>query len=54
MAYPDDEPPPRGYGRKTMNQNQQKIMRLLLTARGQMDAVIRMMEEGRYLSLIHI
>ena len=31
-----------------MNQNQQKIMRLLLTARGQMDAVIRMMEEGRY------
>lgn len=31
-----------------MNQNQQKVMRLLLTARGQMDAVIRMMEEGRY------
>lgn len=31
-----------------MNQNQQKVMRLLLTARGQMDAVIRMMEECRY------
>ena len=49
MAYHDDEHPhPGGMGGETMNQNQQKVMRLLLTARGQMDAVIRMMEEGRY------
>lgn len=49
-AYNHHVPPPMGgIGAMQMEQkNRKETIRLLQTARGQIDAILRMMEEGRY------
>ena len=48
-AYNQHVPPYWGVGAMQMEQkNRKETIRLLQTARGQIDAILRMMEEGRY------
>ena len=48
-AYNQYVPPMGGIGAMQMEQkNRKETIRLLQTARGQIDAILRMMEEGRY------